>query len=83
MTWDIIGGKTGYTDAAGYCYVTAARIDGREIVMAFLHADGKLARFADFDRVAAWLDRLDDEREPEQHSTRARSRVATSVAPGE
>lgn len=55
--WNVIGGKTGYTHAAGYCFVTGARFDDREVVMAFLGASGKLTRFADFDRVAAWLDR--------------------------
>ena len=53
----MIGGKTGYTEAAGYCYVTAARFDDREVVMAFYGAEGKLTRFADFNRVAAWIDR--------------------------
>ena len=55
--WDVIGGKTGYTDAAGYCYITEARFDSHELVMAFLGADGKMTRFADFDRVASWIDR--------------------------
>jgi D-alanyl-D-alanine endopeptidase (penicillin-binding protein 7) len=55
--WDVIGGKTGYTDAAGYCYITEARFDSHELVMAFLGADGKMTRFADFDRVATWIDR--------------------------
>ncbi|HUJ58827.1 MAG TPA: serine hydrolase [Kofleriaceae bacterium] len=55
--YEVIGGKTGYTEAAGYCYITAARLHGKEIVMAFLGAEGKLTRFADFNRVAAWLDR--------------------------
>jgi D-alanyl-D-alanine endopeptidase (penicillin-binding protein 7) len=55
--WNVIGGKTGYTHAAGYCFVTGARFDDREVVMAFLGANGKLTRFADFNRVAAWLDR--------------------------
>jgi D-alanyl-D-alanine endopeptidase (penicillin-binding protein 7) len=54
--YDVIGGKTGYTEAAGYCYVTAARFDGREVVMAFLGAEGKQTRFADFNRVAAWIE---------------------------
>jgi D-alanyl-D-alanine endopeptidase (penicillin-binding protein 7) len=54
--WDVIGGKTGYTHAAGYCFVTGAKFDDREVVMAFLGASGKLTRFADFNRVAAWLD---------------------------
>jgi D-alanyl-D-alanine endopeptidase (penicillin-binding protein 7) len=55
--YDVIGGKTGFTNAAGYCFITGARFDNREIVMAFLGADGKLTRFADFNRVAAWLER--------------------------
>ena len=54
--WDVIGGKTGYTEAAGYCYITAAIIAHRQVVMAFYGADGKQTRFADFNRVAAWLD---------------------------
>ena len=55
--YNVIGGKTGYTDAAGYCYITAARIDRHDVVMAFLGAEGKQTRFADFNRVAAWLER--------------------------
>ena len=54
--WEVIGGKTGYTEAAGYCFVTAAHIGGRDVVMTFLGANGKLTRFADFNRLAAWLD---------------------------
>jgi D-alanyl-D-alanine endopeptidase (penicillin-binding protein 7) len=53
--YDVIGGKTGYTDAAGYCFITAARLDGKDVVLAFLGAEGKLTRFADFNRVAAWI----------------------------
>lgn len=53
----VIGGKTGYTRAAGYCFVTGARVAGREVVLAFLGADGKLTRFADFERAMAWMDR--------------------------
>jgi D-alanyl-D-alanine endopeptidase (penicillin-binding protein 7) len=55
--YDVIGGKTGFTTAAGYCFVTAARIGDKQVVMAFLGADHKQTRFADFDRVAAWLER--------------------------
>jgi D-alanyl-D-alanine endopeptidase (penicillin-binding protein 7) len=55
--WDVTGGKTGYTKPAGYCFITGARFDDREVVMAFLGADGKLARFGDFNRVAEWIDR--------------------------
>lgn len=54
--YDVIGGKTGYTAAAGYCFVTGARFAGREVVMTFLGAQGKLTRFGDFNRVAAWLE---------------------------
>jgi len=55
--WDVTGGKTGYTRPAGYCFITGAKFDDREVVMAFLGADGKLTRFDDFNRVAAWIDR--------------------------
>ncbi len=54
--YEVIGGKTGYTHTAGYCFVTGARFKGREVLMTFLGADGKLTRFADFNRLAAWLD---------------------------
>jgi serine-type D-Ala-D-Ala endopeptidase (penicillin-binding protein 7) len=53
----VLGGKTGYTRAAGYCFVTGAQIAGREVVAAFLGAEGKATRFADFDRSMAWMER--------------------------
>ncbi len=53
----VLGGKTGYTRAAGYCFVTGARIGERDVVLAFLGAEGKLTRFADFDRSMAWMER--------------------------
>ena len=55
--YDVIGGKTGYTQAAGYCFVTGARFHGRDVVMTFLGASGKQTRFGDFNRVAEWLDK--------------------------
>jgi D-alanyl-D-alanine endopeptidase (penicillin-binding protein 7) len=55
--WRVIGGKTGYTESAGYCFVVGAEVGGRDVVMAFLGADGKATRFADFARVAEWIDR--------------------------
>jgi D-alanyl-D-alanine carboxypeptidase len=55
--YDVIGGKTGFTTKAGYCFIGAARFEQHEIVMAFLGAEGKQTRFADFNRVAAWIDR--------------------------
>jgi len=54
--YKVLGGKTGYTTNAGYCFVAGAEIGGREVVMSFLGGDGKLTRFADFNRVAEWLD---------------------------
>lgn len=55
-THKVTGGKTGYTRPAGYCFIVSAEIDGREYVMAFLGGDGKQTRFADFTRVATWLE---------------------------
>ncbi len=54
--YDVIGGKTGYTHAAGYCFITAVRVDGREILTAFFGAKHKPDRFEDFNRVASWLE---------------------------
>jgi D-alanyl-D-alanine endopeptidase (penicillin-binding protein 7) len=54
--YDVIGGKTGYTRPAGYCFATGARFGGREVMMIFLGATEKSARFGDFNRVAAWLE---------------------------
>lgn len=52
----IIGGKTGYTDLARYCFTVAARMkDKRELGMVFLGAEGRHTRFADFTRVVRWL----------------------------
>jgi serine-type D-Ala-D-Ala endopeptidase (penicillin-binding protein 7) len=57
--WDrhykIRGGKTGWTEDAGYCLIVSAEIGGRTVVMAFLGAKAKEARYADFQRVAEWL----------------------------
>jgi D-alanyl-D-alanine endopeptidase (penicillin-binding protein 7) len=53
--YNVLGGKTGYTVAAGYCYVTGARFGDRNVVMTFLGARGKQTRFTDFNRVAEWI----------------------------
>ncbi len=53
---DILGGKTGYTDAAKYCLIIAARHSERPLAMAFLGAEGKMTRFGDFGRVMKWLE---------------------------
>ncbi len=53
--YKVTGGKTGYTRAAGYCFVTGAEVGGRGYVLVFLGAEGKQTRFVDFNRVAGWL----------------------------
>jgi len=55
--WDVIGGKTGYTKQAGYCFITGVQVDDRTLVMALLGADDKMSRFGDFNRLAQWIDR--------------------------
>ena len=51
----VLGGKTGYTVAAGYCLVTGVEMDGRRLAFVFLGGDGELTRFADFNRVVGWM----------------------------
>jgi D-alanyl-D-alanine endopeptidase (penicillin-binding protein 7) len=81
--WDVIGGKTGYTETAGYCFITGVKLDDRTVVMAFLGADGKYTRFGDFNRVAHWLDRgapgarLADKRPLQAEPKREARRVAS------
>lgn len=53
----VTGGKTGFTDAAGYCLVVTAKIGGRNLSMAFLGTREKLTRYGDFNRVAKWFAR--------------------------
>jgi D-alanyl-D-alanine endopeptidase (penicillin-binding protein 7) len=53
--YDVLGGKTGYTDAAGYCLLIAAKIDKRKVAMVFLGSQGKLTRYGDFNRVVGWI----------------------------
>ena len=56
--YEVLAGKTGYTDAADYCLLIAAEIAGRRVVMAFFGAQGKLTRFGDYGRVGRWLTRV-------------------------
>jgi D-alanyl-D-alanine endopeptidase (penicillin-binding protein 7) len=83
---EVIGGKTGYTKPAGYCFITGAKFDGREVVMAFLGANEKLTRFGDFNRVASWMERgapgakivtKRPKRTPPKLDVEVRGRVAT------
>lgn len=50
--------KTGYTDTARYCFTTVMQTeDGRRLVVTLLGADGKQTRWADMNRVLAWVGR--------------------------
>ncbi|MGQ0710672.1 MAG: D-alanyl-D-alanine endopeptidase [Rhodoferax sp.] len=54
--WDIVLQKTGYISEAGQCLVMQARLAGRNIIMVFLDAAGKLTRIADAQRVRKWVE---------------------------
>jgi D-alanyl-D-alanine endopeptidase (penicillin-binding protein 7) len=51
----VLGGKTGFNNAARYCLVLAARVGGRTLGMAFLGTEGELTRFGDVARVSSWV----------------------------
>ncbi|HZS41922.1 MAG TPA: serine hydrolase [Polyangia bacterium] len=54
--WEVITGKTGYTDLALYCLAIAVKLsDEHPVAMVFLGAVGKMTRFGDFSRVTQWL----------------------------
>jgi D-alanyl-D-alanine endopeptidase (penicillin-binding protein 7) len=53
--WDIEVQKTGFINDSGHCLVMRVNTDGRELVMVFLDAVGKLTRFADARRVRTQL----------------------------
>ena len=46
----VLGGKTGFNNAARYCLVLAAEVGGRTLGMAFLGTEGELTRFGDVGR---------------------------------
>jgi D-alanyl-D-alanine endopeptidase (penicillin-binding protein 7) len=51
-----LGGKTGYTNEAKYCLVTASQVGERRLAFVFLGADGELTRYGDFNRVWTWME---------------------------
>ena len=55
-TWDIGLQKTGYISEAGNCLVMQASVDGRDVVMVLLDAQGSSSRFADAQRLRQWLE---------------------------
>lgn len=54
--WDIGLQKTGYISEAGRCLVMQARVAGRQLIMVFLDATGKLGRAQDAERVKRWVE---------------------------
>jgi D-alanyl-D-alanine endopeptidase (penicillin-binding protein 7) len=53
--FQVLAGKTGYTTAAGYCLLIAARVARRQVLMVFLGEADERTRFGDFERVAEWM----------------------------
>lgn len=57
--WDarypIRGGKTGHTEAAGYCLAIVATLGHRDVAFAFLGGAAPADRFEDFAKLADWL----------------------------
>jgi D-alanyl-D-alanine carboxypeptidase len=52
----VLGGKTGYTDKAGYCYVGwFADLNGREIISVILNSAGKNDRFRESKSLIKWV----------------------------
>jgi D-alanyl-D-alanine endopeptidase (penicillin-binding protein 7) len=45
--WDVLGGKTGFIQEAGYCFATWIRAQGRDLIAVVLGAPTNATRFAD------------------------------------
>ena len=53
--WEIGLQKTGFISEAGKCLVMQATVDGREVIIVLLDAQGSQSRFADAERLRRWL----------------------------
>jgi D-alanyl-D-alanine endopeptidase (penicillin-binding protein 7) len=52
----VLGGKTGYTEQAGYCFVGRLRDkSGREVISVVLNSQDKNGRFKDSKSLANWV----------------------------
>lgn len=58
--WEIGLQKTGYISEAGRCLVMQVRVAGRDLIMVFLDATGKLSRLQDAERVRRWVEKQAD-----------------------
>lgn len=52
---EIKGGKTGYTEAAGYCFVGKFGNKGNEVISVVLNGDSKSARFDQTHALVKWI----------------------------
>ena len=55
-SWEIGLQKTGYISEAGSCLVMQVSLDGQDVVMVLLDAQGSSSRFADARRLREWLE---------------------------
>ncbi|MEI6528914.1 MAG: serine hydrolase [Candidatus Falkowbacteria bacterium] len=55
-SFQVMGGKTGYTDKAGYCFVGRFKDEsGREIISVVLNSSGKNERFKESKSLVNWV----------------------------
>jgi D-alanyl-D-alanine endopeptidase (penicillin-binding protein 7) len=54
-SWEIGLQKTGFISEAGKCLVMQATVDGRDVIIVLLDAQGSQSRFADAERLRRWL----------------------------
>lgn len=55
-SFQILGGKTGYTDKAGYCFVSRLKdASGREVISVILNSRGKNERFKESKNLVDWV----------------------------
>lgn len=55
-SFTVLGGKTGYTDEAGYCFVGRFKdVSGREVISVILNSAGKNERFKESKSLVNWV----------------------------
>ncbi len=54
--FDVEGGKTGYTEEAGYCLITQGQVKTRSIISVILGAENETARFQDTKALYWWVE---------------------------
>ena len=59
--YNVMTGKTGFINEAGYCFATCIRTTGRQLVSVVLGAPTKGTRFLETARLIDWAAAHDDE----------------------